>query len=58
MHEEPAEYYRARERSERAAAENAASPEARRAHQEMALAYARLADARTPQSEPRAIPLG
>jgi hypothetical protein len=37
------DYYTARERAERTAAENAACPEARRAHEEMALAYSRLA---------------
>jgi len=36
------DYYRARERAERRAAEQAQCPEARRAHEEMARAYARL----------------
>jgi len=40
------DHCRARERAERAAAKHAASAEARRAHQELALAYARLARAR------------
>jgi len=38
-----AEYYRTRERAERAAAKTASCPEARRAHQELAQAYADLA---------------
>ena len=37
------DYYAARERAERKAAENAASPEAREAHEEMARAYGELA---------------
>jgi hypothetical protein len=41
-----AEYYRARERAERAAAKEAACPEARRAHEELAIAYARLVETR------------
>lgn len=40
---DPSEYYRARERAERAAAKAAACPEARRIHQELAQAYARRA---------------
>ena len=44
MQQNPAEYYRARERAERTAAKNASCPEARRAHQELAQAYARLID--------------
>jgi hypothetical protein len=36
-----AEYYRTRERAERAAAKNATSVAARRVHQELAEAYAR-----------------
>jgi hypothetical protein len=36
------EYYRARERAERKAAEEAQCPQARRVHEELALAYARL----------------
>lgn len=46
MHEESVEYYRARERIELAAAETAATPEARRAHEKMAQAYAELVQAR------------
>lgn len=46
MQENSAEYYRARERAERAAAKEAACPEARRAHQELAQAYARLLETR------------
>ena len=37
------EYYEARERAEREAASSAACPEARRAHEEMARAYGKLA---------------
>jgi hypothetical protein len=44
MQQNPAEYYRARERAERTAAKNANCPEARRAHEELAQAYARLVD--------------
>ena len=36
------EYYRTRERAERKAAKAAQCPKARRAHEELALAYARL----------------
>jgi hypothetical protein len=43
MNSNSAEYYRTRERAERAAAKQAACPEARRAHQELAQAYAQLA---------------
>ena len=46
MHEESAEYYRARERAELAAAKTATCPEARRAHEEMAKAYAKLVETR------------
>jgi hypothetical protein len=46
MQENTAEYYRARERAERAAAKEAACPQARRAHQELAQAYARLVETR------------
>ena len=46
MHEETPEYYRTRERAERAAAKSAACPQARRAHQELAQAYAALVDMR------------
>jgi hypothetical protein len=38
-----AEYYCTRERAERVAAEQAVCPEARRAHEELARAYAQLA---------------
>ena len=44
MKEESADYYRARERAERTAAQCATCPEARRAHEELAQAYARLVD--------------
>jgi hypothetical protein len=44
MKTESKEYYAVRERAERAAADKAVSPEARRAHEEMAHAYAQLAD--------------
>ena len=44
MKTESREYYAARERAERNAAENATSPEARRAHEELAQAYAQLAN--------------
>ena len=44
MREDPANYYRARECAERAAAQGATCPEARRAHEELAQAYARLVD--------------
>ena len=43
METNSAEYYRTRERAELAAAQGAACPEARRAHQELAEAYAQLA---------------
>lgn len=46
MIEETPDYYRVRERAERAAAENATCPQARRAHQELAQAYAALLDSR------------
>lgn len=39
-----ADYYRARERAERAAAKNASSLAARRVHQLLAEAYAKLLD--------------
>ena len=39
-----ANYYRARERAERAAAKNATSIAARRVHQQLAEAYAKLLD--------------
>jgi hypothetical protein len=40
-----ADYYRARERAERKAAETAQCPQARRAHEEMANAYALMIEA-------------
>lgn len=43
METNSAEYYRTRERAELAAAQAAACPEARRAHQELAEAYSQLA---------------
>ena len=42
MKQETIEYFRRRERAEREAVRNAASDEARWAHQQMATAYARL----------------
>ena len=45
MKTESREYYEARERAERLAAENAASAEAREAHDELARAYGQLARA-------------
>jgi hypothetical protein len=59
MNEVDQEYYRNRERRERAAAKNATCSDARRAHQELAESYAALAraDARMtyigPGSPPR-----
>lgn len=44
MKTESKDYYAARERAERAAADKAESLEARKAHEEMAQAYAQLAD--------------
>ena len=44
MRTESREYYAARERAERAAAEQAQCPEAQRAHEDMARAYAKLAE--------------
>ena len=49
MKTEPREYYVARERAERLAAENAACPEARLVHEEMARAYGQLAERAAPQ---------
>jgi hypothetical protein len=43
MRTEPTEYYAARERAERAAAQLAKCREAQKAHEEMARAYAELA---------------
>ena len=40
MHDKELEYYAARERAERTAAKHAQCAEARRAHQELAQAYA------------------
>ena len=51
MKTESREYYAARERAERTAAENAASPEARKAHEDMARAYAKLAEGIQQDSE-------
>lgn len=51
MRTDSTEYYAARERAERMAAKNATCPEARRVHEEMARAYAQLAEsAREQQS--------
>jgi len=44
MKRESADYFRARERDERKAARNAACDKARRAHDQMANAYARLVE--------------
>jgi hypothetical protein len=54
MKTESREYYAARERAERMAAENASSPEAREAHEELARAYAKLAEEAQRNSEPPA----
>ena len=43
MTEASEDYFRRRERAERAAAKNAASPQARRIHQQLAQNYAELA---------------
>ena len=50
MKRESRDYYAARERAERMAAENAACPEARASHEEMARAYARLAEDTQPDA--------
>ena len=44
MKTESREYYAARERAERIAAEKASCPQARKAHKDMARAYAKLAE--------------
>jgi hypothetical protein len=44
MKTESKEYYAARERAERMAADKAVSPEAKQAHEELAQAYAQLAE--------------
>jgi hypothetical protein len=44
MKTESKEYYAARERVERSAAQKATCPEARKAHEDMARAYAQLAE--------------
>jgi hypothetical protein len=51
MKTESREYYAARERAERTAAENATCPAAKKAHEEMALAYARMAEDWQPREE-------
>ena len=51
MKTESREYYAARERAERAAAEKATSPEAQRAHEDMARAYAELAGSVAPETD-------
>ena len=51
MKTESRDYYAARERAERMAAENAASPEARLAHEAMARAYAQLAGDSYPEEQ-------
>ena len=48
MSQDTHDYYRARETAERAAAANAACPEARRVHEEMASEYARRAAEQRP----------
>ena len=50
MHQESPEYYRSRERAERAAAKTATCPQAGRAHQELAQAYADLVNSREAHS--------
>lgn len=53
MKAESRDYYAARERAERTAAENATTPEARKAHAELAQAYAQLAvEALRPGEQP------
>lgn len=47
------EYFQRRERAERAAAKNAACPEARRIHQELAQSYAELAQQFASVTSPR-----
>jgi hypothetical protein len=51
MRTQSREYYATRERAERTAAENAVCPEARKAHEEMARAYARMAEDAQPGEE-------
>jgi hypothetical protein len=51
MRTQSKEYCAARERAERTAAENATCPEARKAHAEMARAYARMAEDTEPGEE-------
>ncbi len=48
MKAESRDYYAARERAERTAAENATCPEARKVHEEMARAYAQLSEGALP----------
>ena len=51
MKRESRDYYAARERAERMAAENAATPEARESHEELARAYAELAEKAGPDEQ-------
>ena len=51
MKAESREYYAARERAERAAAENATTTEARRAHEALARAYAQLSEVPLPEEQ-------
>jgi hypothetical protein len=51
MKRESKEYYAARERAERMAAENATCPEAKASHEELARAYARLAEDTQPDAQ-------
>jgi len=48
---ESKEYYEARERAERMAADEAAGPEAQMAHDELARAYAKLAEDAEPEEQ-------
>ena len=53
MKTESRDYYAARERAERTAADNATTPEARKAHEKLAEAYAQLAlEAPLPAEQP------
>jgi len=53
MNMESHEYFKRRERVERAASKNAASSQARRIHQELAQSYAEMAQQFGPLSSPR-----
>ncbi len=54
LDQEAADYFRRRERSERAAAKNAPSEAARRIHQELAESYAQLLQGRGVELRPGA----